>query len=72
MPMASARPPRVIRLIVWPVSQSATTAASSANGMFSTTTITLRQSRRNNKHHQPHEQGPQRPSLATPHMARVT
>jgi hypothetical protein len=41
MPMASASPPRVIRLIVWPVSHSATSAPAMANGMFSTTTTTL-------------------------------
>ena len=46
IPMASASPPRVMRLIVWPVSHSATKAPQIANGILRTTTITLRQSRR--------------------------
>src|SRR5581483_4829753 len=47
MPTASASPPSVMRLSVWPVSQSETTAPRSASGIFRTTTKTLRQSRRN-------------------------
>src|SRR6185436_9141277 len=45
MPMASARPPSVMMLTVWPVSHSATTAPINASGMFRTTTNALRQSR---------------------------
>ena len=74
MPMASASPPRVMMLIVWPVSQRPTRAPQRANGMFSTTTITLRQSRRNRRtispvraapisalgHHGPHRPGDRR------------
>ena len=62
--MASARPPRVIRLIVWPVSQSATSAPQRANGMFSTTTMTLRQSRRKSSTISPVRTAPSAPSVA--------
>ncbi len=72
MPMASARPPRVMRLIVWPVSHSATSAPQIANGMFRTTTMTLRQSRRNSSTISPVSAAPIRPSVTTLHMARVT
>ena len=47
MPMASASPPRVIRLIVCPQSQRAIKAVIRASGMFSNTTKALRQSPRN-------------------------
>ena len=70
--MANANPPRVITLIVCPVSQSATTAAISAKGIFSRTTIALRQSRKNNKIINPTSMAPNAPSLTTPQMARVT
>ena len=72
MPMASASPPRVIRLIVCPVSQSATTAAISAKGIFNKTMIALRQSRRNNRIIRPTSTAPSAPSPTTPQMARVT
>ena len=72
MPMASASPPRVIRLIVCPVSQSATTAAISARGIFSSTISALRQSRRNSRIISPTSTAPSAPSLATPQIARVT
>ena len=70
--MASANPPRVITLIVWPVSQSATTAAISAKGIFNKTTIALRQSCRNNRIIKPTSMAPNAPSPTTPQMARVT
>ena len=47
VPTASASPPKVIRLMVCPVAHNATAAARIANGMFTTTTTALRQSRRN-------------------------
>ncbi len=72
MPTAKANPPRVMRLIVWPVSHSATTLPKSAKGILSTTTITLRQSRKNKNTIRPVRNAPSRPSLTTPHMARVT
>ena len=61
MPMASARPPRVMMLIVCPVSQRPTSAPQRANGMFRTTTMTLRQSRRKTQHHQADQHRPERP-----------
>ncbi len=66
IPTASANPPSVIRLSVWPVSHNATKAAKSAKGMFNTTTITLRQSRRNKSTINPVRMAPSAPSLATP------
>ena len=72
MPTASARPPRVIKLMVWPLSHSATTAPSNANGMLSTTTRTLRQSRKNTNTIRPVSAAPSMPSLATPSIARET
>ena len=49
MPTARDSPPRVIRLIVCPVRARATTDPMRASGMLSTTTSTLRQSRRNRR-----------------------
>src|SRR6266536_3081237 len=46
MPTASARPPSVMTLMVWPAPHNAITAASSAKGMVTTTMPALRQSRR--------------------------
>src|SRR5690242_8910953 len=43
-PTASARPPSVIMLIVWPVNQSHTTADKRANGIVVITISELRQS----------------------------
>ena len=51
MPIASASPPSVMRLIVCPVSHSPTTAPIIASGMLTTTISALRQSRRNKQHH---------------------
>ena len=64
MPTARARPPSVIRLTVWSVSQSATTAPQRANGMFSTTTTMLRQSRRKTRTIRPVSRAPKAPSVA--------
>ena len=61
--MASARPPRVIRLIVCPVSHRATSAPQSANGMLRTTTMTLRQSRRKSSTISPVRTAPRAPSV---------
>ena len=72
MPTASARPPSVIRFSVCPVSHRATTAPRSANGMLSTTTSTLRQSRRNSSTIRPVRHAPSSPSTPTPQIARVT
>ena len=47
MPTASARPPSVMTLIVWPAPHNAITAASNAKGIVTTTMPALRQSRRN-------------------------
>ena len=70
--MASARPPRVIRLIVCPVSHSATSAPQSAKGMLSTTTITLRQSRRKSSTISPVSTAPSAPSVTRLRTALVT
>ena len=72
MPMASARPPRVIRLIVCPVSHSAIRAPHKANGMFRTTTMTLRQSRKNSSTIRPVSPAPMSPSVTTVHIDLVT
>jgi hypothetical protein len=72
MPTARARPPKVIRLTVCPVAHRATSAPIRANGMLSTTTMTLRQSRRNKRTIRPVRRAPSAPSPATPPMARVT
>ena len=66
MPTASASPPSVIRLIVCPDTHSATIAARSANGMFSTTTSALRQSRRNSSTISPVSTAPSSPSSVRP------
>ena len=70
--MASARPPRVMRLIVWPVSQRATSAPQIANGMLRTTTMTLRQSRRKTSTISPVRTAPRAPSVARLRTALVT
>ena len=49
MPMARAIPPSDMMLIVLPVIQSPNSEPSRASGMFETTTITLRMSRRNRR-----------------------
>jgi len=72
IPMASASPPRVMMLIVCPVSHRPTKAPQSANGMFSTTTMTLRQSRRNRSTISPVRAAPIAPSVTTVHIERVT
>ncbi len=64
-PTASASPPRVIMLIVWPVAQSATTAISSASGMVMTTTRELRQSRKKSRIVSPVSNAPSSPSRST-------
>ena len=72
MPMASARPPNVMMLMVWPVSHSDRTAPISASGMFSTTTSALRQSRKNKRITNPVSNAPSAPSIVRPAIARVT
>ena len=70
--MASASPPSVMMLTVWPVIQSATTAPINASGMFSTTTRALRQSRKNKRITKPVSKAPSAPSIVNPAIARVT
>ena len=72
MPIASASPPRVMMLIVCPVSQSPTSAPQRAIGMFRTTTTTLRQSRRNRRTIRPVRAAPSAPSVTTVRIDRVT
>ena len=72
MPTASARPPRVMMLMVCLVIQSATTALSSESGMLITTMKALRQSRRNSRIIKPVSTAPRAPSSVRPPMARVT
>ncbi len=71
-PTASARPPRVMILIVWPVSRSSTTAVSNANGMVMTTIRELRQSPRKSKIIRPVSPAPIRPSRNTERRAART
>ncbi len=70
MPMASARPPRVMMLIVLPVRSRRTIDPSSASGIFSTTMITARRSRRNRRTISPVSPAPSAPSTPTLSMAR--
>lgn len=69
MPMDRASPPRVIRLSVWPVIHRARTLLSTASGMFNTTTMTARQSRRNSSTMRPVRTAPSAPSATTPRTA---
>ncbi len=71
-PMASARPPSVMMLIVRPVSHSPMTAPMSASGMLATTINELRQSRRNKSTTMPVSSAPRAPSNVSPLIARVT
>ncbi len=72
MPIASAMPPSDMMLIVFPVSQSPNSDPSRASGMFETTTITLRQSRRNSRIISPVSVAPMTPSVATLRTAAIT
>ena len=72
MPTASARPPSVMMLMVWPAPQSATTAASSANGIVMTTIAELRQSRRNTSTIRPVSSAPSTASRSTDSSAADT
>ena len=72
MPTASASPPSVIRLMVWPVSQSASSDASNDSGIVMTTTSALRQSRRNSRTISPVSSAPSMPSSVSPAIAPVT
>ena len=65
MPIASASPPSVMMLIVLPVSHRPHSEPKSAIGMLNTTTITLRQLRRNSRIISPVSLAPIRPSVAT-------
>ena len=72
MPMASARPPSVMIFTVCPVSHRPTSAASSANGMVSTTIKALRTSRRKSSTIRPVRIAPSAPSSASPRTALRT
>ena len=72
MPIDSARPPSDMMLIVLPVSHRPTRAAVSASGMPSTTTITVRTSRRKIRIISPVSTAPIPPSVATLLMAART
>ncbi len=71
-PTASASPPRVMMLMVCPVSHSRISALSSANGIFRTTMNALRQSRRKISTIRPVSAAPSRPSTISPRMELVT
>ena len=71
-PTARASPPNVIMLIVCPVTQSQTTAESSAKGIVATTIRALLQSRRKMSTISPVKQAPKRPSLIRPLRAFTT
>ena len=70
--MASASPPSVMMLIVLPVSHRPHSEPNSAIGMLNTTTITLRQSRRNSRIIRPVSAAPISPSVATLFTAVTT
>ncbi len=72
MPIASAMPPSDMMLIVLPVTHSPNSDPSSASGMLDTTTITLRESRRNRRIIRPVRPAPIRPSVATLSTAATT
>ena len=72
MPIDSAMPPSDMMLIVFPVSQSPTKDPMRASGMLATTTITLRQSRRNKRIIRPVKPAPIAPSVATLSIAADT
>ena len=61
MPIARARPPSVMMLIVLPVKFSTTIEPRSASGILSTTTITARRSRRNRSTMRPGQPGAEGP-----------
>ncbi len=65
MPMANAKPPSVIMLIVLPVSHSPTSELVSDKGMLMSTTITLRMSCRNKRIISPVRPAPMAPSVST-------
>ena len=65
MPTASARPPSVMMLMVWPAPHNATTAVSSAKGIVMTTIAELRQSRRNSSTISPVSRAPRPASTTT-------
>ena len=72
IPMANARPPSDMMLMVLPVSHRPNIEPSKASGMFDTTTITLRGSRRNNRIINPVKPAPMAPSVATLSTAATT
>ena len=72
MPIASAMPPSDMMLIVLPVIQSPNSEPSRASGMLTTTTITLRMSRRKRRIIRPVRAAPMRPSVATLSTAAST
>src|SRR5437667_8066243 len=71
-PTASARPPSVMMLIVWPDTHRQTTEASRANGIVATTIRALRRSRRNMRTISPVSTAPKRPSVISPLSAFTT
>ena len=70
MPIARARPPRVMMLIVFPVRFKTTIEPKSASGILSTTTMTARRSRRNKSTMSPVSPAPRAPSTPTLSIAR--
>ena len=72
IPTARARPPSVMMLMVCPAPHKATSAASSANGIVTTTIAELRQSRRNTNTMRPVSRAPSTASLNTARSAADT
>ena len=72
MPMDRARPPSDMMLMVLPVNHKPNIDPNNASGMFDTTTITLRGSRRNNRIISPVKPAPIAPSVATLSTAATT
>ncbi len=72
MPMARANPPNDMTLSVWPASHNPTREPVRAKGMFNSTTITVRTSRRKSKIINPTSVAPIAPSVATDLIAART
>ena len=72
MPIANANPPKVMTLMVCPVSHSPTTPARIENGIVVTTISALRQSRKNSSTINPVNTAPSKPSKINPRIEFLT
>ena len=72
MPTASASPPSVMTLIVWPSARSASSAATTLSGIDAATISVLRQLPKNRRIIAAVSPAAMRPSMSSPLTARVT